>query len=133
MDAITRAAVRSRAGNRCEYCGLPQEAVPDSTFHIEHVVAKQHDGGDDLPNLACDRCNLHKGPNLTAVDPTSGEVTALFHPRNDIWSAHFVEQQGQIIGLTRVGRATARLLVMNAPRRIELRLSLIQTDEPPNG
>jgi hypothetical protein len=76
---------------------------------------------------------LHKGPNLAAIDPATGEVTSLFNPRKDAWSAHFVEQRGQILGLTRIGRATARLLNMNAPRRVELRLSLAPIEEPPTS
>jgi len=45
----------------------------------------------------------------------------LFNPRSDQWSDHFVIQGGHIIGLTPTGRATVRLLNMNAPRRVELR------------
>jgi 5-methylcytosine-specific restriction endonuclease McrA len=73
MDVIRRQEVRSRAGDACEYCRLPQSAI-DRRFHVEHVIARQHGGGDDLDNLAlaCDRCNLYKGPNLTAIDPQSG-------------------------------------------------------------
>ena len=44
MDAATRRLVLRRAGSRCEYCRLPQHAV-DLTFHVEHIIAKQH-GGD---------------------------------------------------------------------------------------
>jgi hypothetical protein len=45
----------------------------------------------------------------------------LFNPRGDAWSDHFAVQGGRILGLTPKGRATARLLNMNAPRRVELR------------
>ena len=65
IDSETRLLVRERAAERCEYCQLPEWASPIS-FHVEHIRAKQH-GGDDQPEnlaLACDRCNLHKGPNL---------------------------------------------------------------------
>jgi len=57
----------TRAGNRCEYCRLPEE-LSDVPFHVEHIVARQHQGGDELSNLAlaCDRCNLYKGPNLAS-------------------------------------------------------------------
>src|ERR1035437_6502928 len=56
-------AVRRRAGNRCEYCRLPQGAFPRG-FHIEHIVARQHGGPTRLDNLAfaCWSCNLKKGP-----------------------------------------------------------------------
>jgi hypothetical protein len=75
--------------------------------------------------LACRRCNLNKGPNLSGLDPETGELTRLFHPRQDIWRAHFVFQQGRITGLTAVGRTTAALLQMNTLDRIELRMCLL--------
>jgi hypothetical protein len=93
------------------------------TFHTEHVVAKQHATLQHPDNLAlaCDRCNAYKGPNLTSVDPESGEIVLLFHPRRDTWSAHFLLEGGAVVGRTATGRATVRLLNMNAPRRVELR------------
>lgn len=68
MDAAARKLVRERAGNRCEYCLLGQEDS-DLTHHIEHIVARQHGGSDDVDDLAlaCHRCNLCKGPNLSGV------------------------------------------------------------------
>ena len=91
MDDATRRRVRSRAGDRCEYCGLPQDAVPLVTFHIEHVTPKQHGGTDDPANLAlaCYHCNLHKGPNLAGIDPDTGERTPLYDPRRQRWDDHF--------------------------------------------
>jgi hypothetical protein len=95
-------------------------------FHIEHIVAKQHGGSDDPSNLAlaCGRCNLHKGPNLTGIDPLSGNIALLFHPRRDDWKLHFTLVNGSISGLTEMGRTTVRLLAMNAPDRIAIRLDL---------
>jgi hypothetical protein len=124
MDSATRDSIRQRAGERCEYCRLPQSATPLLGFHIEHIVARQHSGSDDLSNLAlaCDRCNAYKGPNLTSIDKETGEVSILFHPRTDRWDEHFVMENGMISGLTPTGRATVRLLNMNANRRVQLRL-----------
>ena len=80
MDAATRAFVRQRAGNCCEYCGLPQESEAFFTFHIEHIVARQHGGGDGAENLAlaCYHCNLHKGrpPSLKLWRAASSEALA---------------------------------------------------------
>ena len=86
-------------------------------------MSKQHGGTDDPDDLAlaCDRCNAYKGPNLTSIDPDTGTVVGLFHPRQDIWSEHFVVRGGHIVGLTPMGRTTVRLLNMNASRRVELR------------
>ena len=125
MDAATRDLVRRRAQNLCEYCLLPQAHSP-LTHHIEHIVAKQHGGGDEVENLAlaCHRCNLRKGPNLVGVDPLTGELIQLFHPRRDRWTDHFRFDAVRIIGLTAVGRATAHLLSLNDPRRLELRSAI---------
>ena len=67
-----------------------------------------------------------KGPNLTSIDPDSGVMVALFNPRQDVWTDHFVLRHGHIVGLTSTGRATARLLNMNAARRVELRLEWLK-------
>ena len=39
--------------------------------------------------LACHHCNLHKGPNLTGIDPLTQLVTTLFNPRVDRWDEQF--------------------------------------------
>jgi hypothetical protein len=124
ISAVLRSFVRQRAGSRCEYCLLPEEASGLGPLQIEHVVARQHGGTDDPSNLAaaCDRCNLYKGPNLTTVDPASGQSVSLFNPRTDAWLEHFRLNRGWIVGLTAIGRGTVRLLNMNAQSRIQLRL-----------
>jgi hypothetical protein len=126
MDAATRDLVRTRADNHCEYCFLDQEHT-GLTHHIEHVVAKQHGGSDAIGNLAlaCQRCNLHKGPNLAGIDPLTGETVALFHPRRERWSDHFEFDGVRLRGLTAEGRATVALLAMNDARRIELRSEIL--------
>ena len=123
ISAATRDAVRRRARDGCEYCGLPQAAEPDARFHIEHILPRQHGGGDDESNLAlaCHRCNRHKGPNLSGIDPESRRATLLFHPREQIWDEHFRAENCEILGVTPTGRASVSLLQMNAPVRVELR------------
>jgi 5-methylcytosine-specific restriction endonuclease McrA len=123
MDQRLRKLVRERARDRCEYCRLPQEKEPFFAYHMEHIVARQHGGGDETSNLAlaCYHCNLHKGPNLTAIDPESGALVELFHPRKHNWEAHFEQNGVLIIGRTAIGRATANLLKMNAADRRRLR------------
>ena len=123
MEPGLKELVRRRAGNACEYCRIPQDATPLISFHIEHIVSRQH-GGSDEPGtvaLACDRCNAYKGPNLTSLDPDTNAIVPLFNPRQDIWGDHFAVRGGIIRGVTPKGRATVRLLNMNAPRRVELR------------
>ena len=133
MDAKTRELVRRRAGQRCEYCQFPERAVPYFVFHVDHIIAKQHvdEVSDDPQSLAwaCSECNFHKGPNLVSIDPQSKELADLFNPRRDDWSDHFTIDQGTIVGLTPTGRATARLLNMNASRLVRLRRELIEHGE----
>jgi hypothetical protein len=120
MESATRALVRTRARNCCEYCILPQDGC-SLTHHIEHVIARQHGGTDDPDNLAlaCHRCNLRTGPNLTGIDPITGEIVSLFNPRRDRWLDHFRLTGPVIEGVTAVGRTTIKVLSMNDTRRIE--------------
>lgn len=92
-------------------------------FHTEHIIPVQHGGNDDLDNLAlaCPNCNLHKGPNLAGIDRETGQITALFHPRRDLWSDHFAYEGVVIVGITAVGRTTVSLLDMNDPDRKRVR------------
>lgn len=97
-------------------------------FHTEHIVARQHGGPETVENLAwaCHRCNAYKGPNLSAIDPASGQVVNLFHPRRDLWRWHFRAEGCFLRGNTPEGRATVTLLQMNSPRRLEKRAELIR-------
>jgi hypothetical protein len=122
MADARRSTVAARAGFRCEYCRLREEE-DGLAFHVEHIIAQKHGGNDDLDNLAfaCQFCNLHKGPNLSGIDPGSGATVELFHPRGDTWDDHFSAENYRLIGTTPQGRATTRVLAMNDPERIRLR------------
>lgn len=127
IDASLRRHVIERAGDRCEYCQLSQEHELFGTFHIEHIIAKQH-GGDDLETnlcLACSSCNLHKGPNVAGVDAQSGDLVPLFHPRNHRWSDHFEWHGAVLAAKTAIGRVTIIVLGINLPENLEHRESLI--------
>lgn len=128
IDVALRRFVRERAQHRCEYCGLHQEELPFATFHIEHVIAKQHGGSDDASNLclACHWCNFHKGPNLTTL--VHDELVPLFNPRLQTWNDHFEISGDQIIGLTNVGKGSVKLLNMNDNERCKLRRSARNRD-----
>jgi hypothetical protein len=71
--------------------------------------------------LACPDCNLRKGPNLSGLDPDTGEIVGLFHPRRDLWVEHFVYKGVHIIGTTPTARATASQLAVNDPERLRIR------------
>jgi hypothetical protein len=104
---------------------LRQDDSPLASLHIEHIVPKIHGGTDDPANLAlaCIDCNLHKGTNLTGIDPQTNEVTELFHPRRQNWDDHFRWRGVHLIGRTAVGRTTVRVLYMNSEDQIALRSS----------
>ena len=127
MDPRLRQQVRERAGGRCEYCRIHQDQDPFFTFPIDHVVARQHGGLETLDNLclSCFRCNSHKGPNLTSIDPHTAATVPLFHPRHDRWSNHFHWDGPLLVGDTPTGRATVRCLAINHPDAIVLRELLV--------
>lgn len=122
MDAATRRFVRERAAARCEYCLVPAVHARFS-LHVEHIIATKHGGTDAADNLAlaCIDCNLRKGPNLTGIDPHSGEITILFNPRQHTWSDHFRWEGPRIEGLTPMGRTTVAVLSMNTDEMLEFR------------
>jgi hypothetical protein len=126
MNESTREFVRQRAGDRCEYCHIHQRELPFASFHVEHVIARQHGGGDEAENLAlaCHQCNRHKGTNLSGIDPVAQDVVRLFDPRQLRWDEHFAIRDFAVIGLTATGRATVALLRMNSPDRVALRAEL---------
>lgn len=123
VSAQQRRFVFERAGRCCEYCrfGGGRQAVD---FHIDHIVAIKHGGGDDNDNLclACAECNLFKGADVAAIDPLTGEATRLFNPRRQNWDEHFqVNPDASLSGLSPEGRATVLVLRLNESPRIEQR------------
>ncbi len=100
--------VRERARDACEFCLQPQ-GPHELRFPIDHVIPRQHGGPTALSNLAvaCHRCNLHKGPNLTGLDPDTGKLAGLYNPRRQRWATHFATVGARIAGRTAIGRTTA--------------------------
>ena len=88
-DSLVR-FIWQRAKDRCEYCLLPS-ALSLMPFEVDHVVPHKHGGatGEDNLALACFYCNRYKGPNIAGIDPETGQMCHLFHPRNDSWDQHF--------------------------------------------
>ena len=128
MDRALRSAVRERARRRCEYCCAP-ESESGLSFAIDHVIALQHGGETTSENLAlaCSSCNYHKGPNVTGVDPETGQAVSLFNPRSDRWQDHFGWDGLRIEGRTRIGRVTVMVLAMNGARQVAVRLALLRS------
>lgn len=123
ISAATRRRVRERAAERCEYCRTRQADEPFIRYQIEHVIPKQHGGPDDERNLAlaCPQCNLHKGPNLSGIDPLTGTIESLFNPRQQAWHEHFEMRGSYLFGKTATGRTSVRVLAMNDEARVDLR------------
>ena len=126
MDLDLEELVWSRAGAVCEYCRMPQR-FDDLPFEIDHVVASSHGGRTAAGNLAlsCFTCNRFKGPNLAGMDPLTGRLAKLFHPRRHAWTRHFRWDGALLMGKTPVGRVTIRVLHINDFLRVRLRTQLV--------
>jgi hypothetical protein len=125
ITASLRKEVRERAGKCCEYC-LLAESQAFFPHEPDHLIAHKHGGETTSANLglACFDCNRFKGSDIAAIDPVSGELVALFNPRVQTWSEHFILREGLIVPLTPTGRVTEKLLQFNLPRRVEIRKRL---------
>ncbi|MBI3466876.1 MAG: HNH endonuclease [Planctomycetes bacterium] len=117
--------LRRLASDRCDYCRLP--AIYDPLpFQVDHIIAEQHGGATVIENLAwsCLHCNKHKGPNIAGIDPLTGEIVPLFHPRRQRWDRHFSWDGVVLIGRTRSARATIRVLAINDADFVAFRTEL---------
>ena len=116
LSEATRARVRQRAKNRCEYCLCHQDFV-FAMFQIDHIWPVSLGGMHEEENLclACEMCNQYKWARVEGIDPLSGKQASLFNPRQDHWNDHFIwsEDGTEIVGLTETGRATIAVLRMN--------------------
>lgn len=122
--------LRYLAGDRCDYCRIP--ALGGSpAFPIDHIIAQQHGGETIIANLAlsCVHCNKHKGPNIASIDPMTGQLVALFHPREQSWNRHFIWNGAILEGRTRSARATIGVLAMNDPDFAAFRSELMEDGE----
>ncbi len=127
-----RAFVALRANSRCEYCLFHQDDM-FIAFPVDHIIAVKHGGGSEPENLAniCQHCNQHKGTDLTTFLDSYQDIQTLFNPRMHKWIEHFEVGNGEILPLSRIGRATIKLLRFNEPDLIILRQILIQAGRYP--
>ena len=126
MEQTLRELVWHRADATCEYCCIPQ-LHDDLPFQVDHIIAEKHDGATVEDNLAlsCYYDNSYKGSNIAGIDPDTGKLTALFHPRRDVWEQHFAWNGAEILGRTPIGRVTIQVLRINLEERVALRQALI--------
>lgn len=129
-----RRQVEERAGGNCEYC-RSQSRYATQRFSAEHIIPRGRDGQTSLDNLAlaCQGCNNHKYNKVEAIDPASGQLVSLYHPRLDRWEEHFAwsDDFTLIIGLTPPGRATVAALHLNRTGVVNLRRLLYAIGEHP--
>jgi hypothetical protein len=134
IAAELRQLIRDQANGTCEYC-RSQERFSPQRFSIEHIKPYSDGGQSTQENLAlsCQGCNGHKYTKQEAVDPVTGEVVALFHPRKQKWRNHFAwsADASLIVGLTPVGRATVEALRMNRIELVNLREVLYAAQKQP--
>lgn len=133
-SARARQAVIRRAQGYCEYCRSPMRYSPDP-FAVEHIVPRVAGGGNAASNLAlsCQGCNNLKFVSIEAVDPVTGVLVPLFHPRQQRWSQHFLWSQDTtvVVGRTSIGRATVERLRLNREGVVNLRRVLATIGQHP--
>jgi hypothetical protein len=64
--------------------------------------------------------------SIAGHDPDTGQLTRLFHPRQDDWAEHFAWDGPALRGLTAVARTTIDVLRINLPERVEHRRLLLE-------
>jgi HNH endonuclease len=116
ISSTIRLRIRHRANFLCEYCHSSEEAST-SLFTLDHLIPQSLGGDDSEDNLAlaCHRCNGRRYNFTDGIDPETKTPVALFNPRIDLWSDHFIwSANGQnILGITAIGRATLNRLDLN--------------------
>lgn len=137
MPAISSALkqeVKTRAHGCCEYCQSQSRFSPDP-FSVEHILPLIKNGTSESTNLAyaCQGCNNFKYSHTEAIDPVTGKMKPLFHPRQQIWDEHFTwnEDYTEIIGLTPTGRATIDRMKLNRVGLVNFRRVLHTLNEHP--
>jgi hypothetical protein len=127
-------AASQRAGGYCESCTAPDRISP-SPFAAEHILPEGQGGDTNLDNLAwsCRGCNNHKYTRTEDLDPETGILAPLYHPRKQVWSEHFAWSADLTVpvGITPFGRATIEALKLNRNSLINLRRLLRDAGEHP--
>jgi hypothetical protein len=102
---------------------------------MDHIIPISRGGKDNLENLAlsCFSCNRRESNHTTGVDPKTDKTVALFNPRQQKWSEHFVWSANGllIIGLTQIGRATVVTLNLNRERSVGIRSIYLELQRHP--
>jgi 5-methylcytosine-specific restriction endonuclease McrA len=134
ITAEQKRKVVARANHCCEYC-RSQARFAVQSFSVEHIFPQSRGGTNSLDNLAmaCQGCNNYKYNKMEDEDPVTGQMVPLYHPRKNRWNEHFSWNNDftLIIGLTQIGRATVKTLMLNREGVINLRRMLYAMGEHP--
>lgn len=135
-----RVLVTADEQHRCAYC-QSAVAIVGMPFEMDHVIPESLGGLTVRENLClcCGPCNERKACRTTAIDPLTGQLATLFHPRREAWSQHFrgIDDGWRIEGLTPTGRATVLVIQLNRPSLVTARQSWVNVgwhppqDKPP--
>ena len=129
-----RQQVIAEANYHCEYCQTSSRLIGIPLI-MEHILPKSAGGDDRRENLAasCYRCNEFKGAKTHAIDPQTGELVPLFHPRYQRWTEHFTWVNGgtHVAEKTATGRATVIALRLNNEYITEARFLWIENNWHP--
>ena len=134
VPADLRRQVRDHFANCCAYCRTAEDLTV-AIFEFEHIVPRSAGGQTVLGNLcfACPTCNRYKANRTVAIDPSTQEEVALFHPHRDDWTDHFAwnGDATEITASTASGRATILALRMNRPQLTRVRRMWVLLGEHP--
>lgn len=134
VTAEQRRIVIARAKQCCEYCDSQVKFATES-FSVEHIIPRIKEGKTELDNLAlsCQGCNNFKHTKTEGLDPITGKIVPLFHPRQQGWQDHFAwdDDYTLIVGITPTGRATVKELKLNRSGLLNLRRVLFAMGEHP--
>jgi HNH endonuclease len=129
IPARLRARVGRAAGQRCEYCRMPESYSPIPRHSVDHIVPVCDGGRTEFKNLAlsCQGCNNFKSSKSDIFNPITRRSTPLFHPRKDRWRDHFAWSRDftMIERLTEIGRATIEVLQLNREGLVNIRRALV--------
>ena len=127
MDLALRELVRERARGFCEYCQIPEQFML-LPFQIDHIIAEKHQGPTEEGNLAwsCERCNSHKGPNISGYFGWTARPA--FQSASRYLERSFHWKGGVLEGRSDMGEVTIQVLNVNLPNLIILREALIEED-----
>lgn len=116
-----RLAIMSQFGHRCAYC-QSQQRISGVRLTVAHIIPESLGGLTEQSNLclACWDCNLNKAAKIAVYDPLSQEQIRLFHPQQQIWSAHFLWSKSgvSIMAQSAIGRVTIEAIRLNRPQLV---------------